>query len=216
VSGSRGFFYDNCRSADRLAREYTVRSGNAPVVYLDGSRLCYRWTGTAAVLVDHRMTLQSFVPSGTYELSVLFRKNVPSFPTAGSFFTYYAFRDINNYYWTAFLDAVFFSRIVGGVSFGTFIQPYVPTLVDSTWYNVKIRHGSTTEFIKWWQLGTAEPNWIYTSDTTGTAGGSERPMRKKMPAGAGYFGIGVRTYAVGEWAEVSDIRITPIRKVGGP
>jgi len=215
VSGSRGFFYDDCRSGDRLAREYTLvnESGNFTTVqYYDAPFNTYQLSDSTGGTRSCELILMSMTPSGEFEVYFKFKKLASVLPNAGLVHLNYARRSSTERYYFSMSDNVYCYRVTAAGGFGTYYT--YAALTNDVWYEFRIRLLNTKIMAKWWLLGTAEPNWIIDSNGTGS-GGTERPMRHKRPPGSGNFALGMLSYAVTNYLRYRDIRITPVRKVGG-
>ena len=213
VSGSRGFFADRCNDSLRLTREYTVAIGPAPIVYLDGQRFCYKWTAVGAS--SPYITLQSFRAPATYEMVCLIKKNIqaPDNNKMG-FQNYFTWRSGTNYYKVGVVSNIDINRIATGVTTWSNLVVPSPTYTNDIWYNYKFRASDRDVRVKIWQLGVAEPNWT-ANNLVWVAGGAENPIKRTRPLGD-IIGFGTYFPVAGDTLQISDIRITPIRKVGGP
>ena len=211
MSGSRGFFYDDCRSGDRLAREYTLLTGATPTVYLDGSRLCYRWVATG--VLSNNILLASFKPSGEYELTYMCKKNFAAAPLALTE-NYIDYRAATEWYRIGLYGEVYLThQTPTGVPYNRY---NAIAFTNNIWYKMKIRVGVRAIMMKVWQEGLAEPDWwINFKTSTVIAYGIEPRITIRRPFSSG-IALGFYSVTVGDTMEISDIRITPIRKVGGP
>ena len=201
MSGSGGFFYDDCRSGDRLAREYTLYLGAAlPTVTLDGTRFTYRWEA-----VNAGMILNSFLLTSTWELTFKMKYNIALFRQLR---IYPSMRSVTDRYEfdISFGDQIYWSMngLFGGWS-------PAPAPVQNTWWYVKIRNDGAKTLFKFWIEGAAEPNWQ--NNTSSPSGGIRLRYPRPM---SGRIGFSALCSTAGEYIEIADIRITPIRKVGGP
>ena len=216
MSGSRGFFYDDCRSADRLAREYTrVSAGEDLVVEYQPSigKFAYVTTKTTAT-TRREWFIKSISDMPTFECYYLFSKNyqAPSQSYGGFGITYWA-KDQSNLNVFEFSDAVYFVKFTSGLGpYGEwFTYPVIP--VNDSWYHVRFRRNVSNLKMKMWLYGTAEPDWQRYVGLA-PAGSNENPPRP-VPYG---HNIGLTTFLFqnGDYCKIADLRITPIRKVGGP
>ena len=212
MSGSRGFFYDDCRSADRLAREYTriVGADNLLVEYqADIGKFAYTVTRTGSALCT--WLIKSTQSSNSFQATFLFKKFNAAPNTAwGSFGVAWDGIDVNNISQCLKTDVLYFERYVGGVRYYKF---WASGLTNDIWYNYKLRRNGKDVRIKIWQYGTSEPDWQHTNYEA-PGGSNENPLKYSFRPGN--FGIVTYWPTVGDWSKIADIRITPIRKVGGP
>jgi hypothetical protein len=66
--------------------------------------------------------------------------------------------------------------------------------------------------MKYWQYGTAEPNWMI-NNISGGWNGRVTDASSYIP---GYIVIGGTKNAIGDTFKLADIRITPVPRTGGP
>jgi hypothetical protein len=216
MTTARGFFYDDCRSADRLAREYTLRgSGVAPVAYIDNGVFCYRWVAVAGTKSNYT-TIQSFTPSGEFEITYKLKKNLQSPEDAWiPLDIYYSWRSTTDLYLTDISDQLYFWRYTPIATYYSYSPATGGPFTQDVWYNVKFRCTTKLSQLKTWLVGVAEPNWdVFNSKSVVL--GNEKPLKITRPPGAGLIGIGGATYHAGDVFEMTDIRITPVPKTGGP
>jgi hypothetical protein len=215
MTTARGFFYDDCKSGDRLAREYTAVVGPTPTAYLDGSIPCYKWVSAAGGTHGYYITIDSFLPSGDFEIFLKFKKNIQIYPDSPALQIYYTFRSTVDSFQFGYSDQSYFNRLFPGGS--VYCTQTWPRVVPSdTWFNFRGRFTTALSKTKYWQVGLAEINWdVFTSKSIGTSG-TERPIHVTRPPGDGKIGIGYVSFGVGDYIEIADIRITPVPKTGGP
>lgn len=196
MSGSRGFFYDNASSADRLAREWLQGTpANWSQAYLTPYQTYRVVNGAASVntlmsipsISNFEADFKFFMDNASPELGCYMRKgrnttdgeigDILILLISGTFRLYYC-------------DPAF-----------TLINSQAFVLDITKWYQVKAQIINRTVRYKAWVVGTAEPDWFYTQYLT-------RSYMKKNGT------IGIRSGANNK--NITDIRVTPIRKVGGP
>jgi hypothetical protein len=209
------FFYDDCRSGDRLAREWTriVGVDNLTVEYqTDIGRFAYTITraGAGSLHQWNWMVAPSMV---NFESVSLFKKNSAA-PNASSngFGLLFDSVDTNNVSDVAKTDAIYFGRRASGVYYYKYWNMAV---TNDIWYYWKVRKVNRDVRLKFWQYGTAEPDWQYTQTSPPPTSSNENPVRYQ-PHPNGKFGIQTFLFSVGDWAKIADIRITPIPRTGGP
>ena len=217
MSGSRGIFYDKCNDATKLARDWTLisESGNwSCITYYDSPFHTYQLTDSLGGTRLGTLVLQSQRPSGNLEVYFKFKKLATIVGGAGCIALNYSRRSTTDRYYITLTDNVYIYRQEGAVHSGTFYGYPGGVISNDVWYEFKVRLFNNKVKIKWWLLGTSEPDWLIDSSGTGS-GGSERPMRQKRSPGSSYFALGAVSFAVGNYLRYADIRITPVRKVGG-
>ena len=215
MSGSRGFYRDDCRSGDRLAREWTRIAGadNLSVEWqADIGKFAYTIT-RVGVQASHIWRWMASPSMPCFDVYYLSKKNMQA-PNqnrpclSGLMFDTI---DTNNYSLVGGSDQLYFGRFFGGVYY---YKLWVVSLTNDVWYAVRVRRNQKDVRLKIWQYGTAEPDWQYTQSTAPGAS-NENPVRFQVRGGS-TFGIVDYLYAVGDYCKIADLRITPIRKVGGP
>ena len=213
MSGSRGFTYDSCSSGDRLSREYVARTPASWTVGLFDGKFCYQFPSVGPfyeVLINATTgkvaDCDFFCLIGTSNISdnkpeVSLRKR--DYTVAGAPFNPgELIIVIDNTNVQLFLADNITTRLVASAAHG--IAWDVTKL-----YNLRIRLRGKTLQVKVWARTAAEPNWMVTAymvyltfQINANGFWAVRPAN----ASAG----GARTMYF------SDLRVTPIRKVGGP
>ena len=211
----RAIYYDDCRDAVRLAREWTriYGSDNLSVEYqTDIGKFAYTITRTAGATLHQWlwMASQSMVCFDAY---YMFKKNMAA-PNEdkSSFGIMFNSIDFNNYSYVFKTDSLYFERRIAGVPYYKY---WSLDLTNNIWYAVRVRKNLKDVRAKIWQYGTVEPDWQYTQTFPAPTGSNENPVNFQ-PRGGSKFGIATYLCAVGDWAKISDIRITPIPRTGGP
>ena len=211
MSGSRGFFYDNCHSWDKFTREWTARipASWLGVTVFDNT-LCYTEIATAS---GQGAVLQSAGRISNCEVQLLFgssdatfiyqqiqlrrRTNDPSIESPiGCCAIFINDGSLMHY----LVDSTGTSQVIGTMVHGV-------TWDATKLYWLKSRIIGRKLQTKFWLRGLAEPNWMLTSNMT---------YQNSVADANGWFSIRpVGTASPGNMRYFSDIRITPIRKVGG-
>jgi hypothetical protein len=205
ISGSRGFFYDDCRSGDRLAREWTQTTPAAWSVVYENNRFWYRTVNHNAAEYNVLMSIPTI---SNFELTSVVKFDDTGLPGSRSLgFVFNKGRTVTAgpaiMIWIG-TGGVF--RIYVYYSGGWFLFSSVAfATVSGTLYSVKIRVGGKSVKAKIWIYGTAEPDWTITGYVT-------FPL-SVTPANNGVFSIYAETPAIIKFW--SDIRITPIPRTGG-
>jgi len=215
VSGSRGFYYNKCNDATRLAREWTAVGLGTWSIGYDNTigKFYYRCT-TNGVGTWDQLINKSILFGMPIEVYYLVRSDVAGGPRAGVQMKgggdARADFDIGFHFHSGqiWLEATY-ATIAGWTSV---VWPII--YAANTWYHVRVRFDKFMK-AKIWNYGTTEPDWAMSSY-----------YRIPMPVGAltyrsrvqkGYLSIMVNQSGGSVInADYSDIRITPIRKVGGP
>ncbi len=203
MSGSRGFYYDDARSLDRWNREWTPQTPGRWSLIYDTNRFWYRcqpggagniefatlMSVPAMKNVEIRATVRSNNVNGAFGIWV--RKDRQASETVNG--NVLVFQDLSVLYFWGYFDG-------GWVNLGQVANVIVANQI----YNYRVQSIGDQFRVKLWLLGTAEPNWMLTIYVG--------RLRKPLPSNST---IGIRAqYAY--IVDFSDIRITPIRKVGGP
>ena len=206
ISGSRGFYYDDARSLDRWNREWSQSTPAAWSLIYSAPFFAYRNTNLVA---NDRATLMSFVPSRDREITAKIRTSDIVNDGIGIYLrksrtTLEA--DQSSVLWNYYNG----NHVILVYDAGAFVvlATAALVLVANSWYNVKLRAQGQTFRAKVWLLGTAEPNWQLTTYMTRQQARGQDIGQSTICLRAGGTLAGLRDYA--------DLRVSPVRKVGGP
>jgi len=216
--GSRGFLYDDMRSADRWNREYTASDAAitaTPAQYDATIGKFYTRLNIAAAGPQFKWFFNMSQQFKNFDLRLITRSNNAF--ASRSWFCIMASR-LN------------YSGIgVGIVAVNTTVKwikapfiyynftgaPYTPP--TNTWCNVRFQKDSRAWKQKWWLYGVQEPDWTAVQATGDMTTSGTNLMNQGYTNQPQYIGFGSYSDAVNAiYQDIADIRITPIRKVGGP
>jgi len=199
VSGSRGIFYDNTMSGDRLVREYLQTNPANWVQTFESPFHTYRYTSAGA---SNCCTLMSAILPSNLEVNAIM-KGANVNPMMGI-----ALRKSRN---AVFIDAGMIYLWLTGGTLGLAIvttagaTPVLATaayVVDITkWHHLRIQVIGRLVNAKVWVHGTAEPAWMI----------SYRVGYKEMKMNGTVALLGTT-----ETVYYTDFRATPIPRTGGP
>ena len=204
MSGSRGFFYDDCRSGDRLAREYTVIAGTWSSQYAS-PYFVYQCEDSAGV--NDIMYLASFQHPRMFDIRALV--NIVSSTHANkqigliaSYALLAGAADVSNS-----IQLILRQNIPDLYLFGPTFAISTPMTINlNTWYYLRLMYNGTNVKGKAWQRGTQEPDWQAAAKVSSKSGSGGWLSRQGQ-----VFGL----RSISSLNRVADIRITPIPRTGG-
>ena len=209
------FFADDCRSQDRLAREWTKLVGTNPFIPAYQSDIGKYAYAVSAPPDTTTYQLKSYKPPQAFEFTCLWKKHTASIQ--GNFELWFAAQGaslITSYAIRFMLinDAEIIAYNYNAVCRSS-TKAYTASypFADDTWYNIKVRFDGNKLMAKWWARGTSEPGWLLDSDS-----GFAVVVAGSWPNRNGMINLGFYRVGAGESYAVADIRITPIRRAGWP
>lgn len=211
--GARGFYYDDCRSTDRLSRDWTPVGADVWSVGYDSAIGKSFYRITSAVGGWDQLINKSLRVGMPLEVHFLVRSSLAANgPKCGVQIKgrndSRGDMDIGFHLHTSIIWAEATYNTIGTWAGSGMVAVYAP----NTWFNVKARFDRDLK-CKVWKLGDAELDWGLTAYYKGAL--PNGVQWTGPPVKSGYFSL-ISEAVAGNTYDYADIRVAPVRRAGWP